>query len=66
MTGVPMSRDIDRHMGETSLEMDEEIEMVYLQANKRLGCQELEEARGKEHSSCHHPDPDCSLQIVKE
>lgn len=46
--------------------MDEEIEMVYLQANKRLGCQELEEARGKEHSSATTLILDCSLQIVKE
>ena len=52
--------------GEISLEMDEEIEVLYLQANKRLGCQKLEEAREKEHSSATTLILDFSLQIVKE
>ena len=46
--------------------MGEEIEMMNLQANKCLGCQELEEARGKEHSSATTLILDSSLQIVKE
>ena len=46
--------------------MDEEIEVIYLQANKCLGCQKLDEVRGKEHSSATTLILDFSLQIVKE
>ena len=46
--------------------MDEETKVLYLQANKRLGCQKLEEARAKEHSSATTLILEFSLQIVKE